>query len=100
MKIVGYVTVGLVALVLGVVFSGYALSVLWSWFASPIFGLAELSVPEAIGVALIVSFLAREQPEENKESKQFSEILGRIFATSIMRPLGAIFAGWIITFFM
>lgn len=101
MKIVGYVVVSITAVVLGVIFSGYALSILWSWFVSPTFGIVALNIPEAIGVALVVSFLAKEYPEEDKTNKKsFGEIMGRLFMTAIFRPAFALFTGWVITLFM
>jgi len=101
MKFIGYSVVAITAIVLSVIFSGYVLSILWSWFVSPVFGLVELSISEAIGVALVVSFLAKDYPEEDKkEEKSFNEIMGRLFITTIFRPAFALFAGWIITLFM
>lgn len=37
--------------------NGYVLSILWGWFVVPTFGLAPLSIPAAIGLAMVVHYL-------------------------------------------
>ena len=36
---------------------GWVLSILWRWFMVPTLGLPALSVPQAIGIALVVGML-------------------------------------------
>ena len=49
------------------VYFGWALSVLWGWFVPPVFGLREISIPEVIGLMLIISlFRHREYKKKNQ----------------------------------
>ena len=45
------VIVGMV--ILSVLFSGFVLQVLWSWFVAKTFGLPELNIPQALGLVII-----------------------------------------------
>jgi hypothetical protein len=39
------------------VWRGYAISVLWSWFVAGYFGLPQLGIARAVGISLLVGFL-------------------------------------------
>jgi len=39
---------------------GWVLSILWRWFMVPTLGLPALSVPQAIGIALVVGMLTHQ----------------------------------------
>lgn len=46
---------------------GFVLCKLWAWFVCPIFSLAPISIPQAIGIALVVSFLAARRSSNSKK---------------------------------
>lgn len=51
----GFLTAGLIVgmVILSVIFSGFVLQVLWGWFVAQTFGLPELNIPQALGLAII-----------------------------------------------
>lgn len=48
---------------------GWALHLLWLWFVVPIFGLPVISIGQAIGISMIVSFLTEQYIPKPKETK-------------------------------
>jgi hypothetical protein len=53
-KAVLVILLGLPVLVgLALLWHGYALSVLWGWFVVPTFGAPSLTIPQAIGFAIV-----------------------------------------------
>jgi len=92
---------GLAILVIGLIVKGYVLGALWGWFIVPVFGLPKLSVPSAIGIALIVSYLTTQKIETNNGDKGVSEKYGKQVIIAILYPLFILFLSWIIhQFFM
>jgi hypothetical protein len=76
---------------------GYALSVLWGWFVVPMFGLPALSIPFAMGLALVVGLLTSHRlgNEATDDSKQW-----RMVWVAVMRPAMVLLIGWIVTKFL
>ena len=86
-------------LALSVVWRGYAFSVLWGWFIIPYFGVAALSIPVAIGLTMVVSFLTYQfihTVDERSTSEKVTEgvVLG------FLHPAFALLFGWIVTYFL
>jgi hypothetical protein len=75
-KAVGFITTTLVLIVYSSVLNGWTLSKLWSWFIVRQFEVRPLSVPAAIGVALVVKFLTVELNSKDKSEKSFLESIG------------------------
>ena len=65
----GIVCVAL-AMAIGSIFNGYALSVLWGWFVVPVFGLPQISIVPAIGIAIVVSYLTYQMHDCKKEENE------------------------------
>lgn len=78
-----------------IVLNGYVLSVLWGWFAVPVFGLPALSIPQALGVQVLASFLVKH-PQKDIEDKDRVERL----MLYTMRAFGWLFVGWIVQMFL
>ncbi len=76
------------------VWRGYVLSILWGWFAVPAFGLPALSIPLAIGVALITGMLA-----ENSTTPKETDA-GTTIAKIVLGPALVLLVGWIVTKFL
>lgn len=85
-----------VALLIGAsaMWRGYVLSILWAWFIVPTFGLPALSIPFAIGLALVVGFLTAS----NAKKKDF-EWLNAI-GVLVLGPAMTLLMGWIVTRFI
>lgn len=102
--VVGLVLVMLV-LIFGIVsiswlLRGYVLSVLWRWFMVPTLGLPVLSVPQAIGIALVVGMLTHQNyhyPE--KEDEKTSTKVTR-FLEPFLAPFATLLVGWIVRQYM
>jgi hypothetical protein len=101
-NIVGAILTFIVVAVLGNIWSGYVLSVLWSWFMVTAFGLPRLSIPAAIGIAIVIGLLTHQTHTdkygEEKKSQVDKLIEGAVHLSLI--PLLALLTGWIVRFFL
>lgn len=70
----GKVVLAVVLLVASTLVNGLVLTRLWAWFVASTFGVRELSVAEAIGLALTVRFLLATDATA-KNDKSFSVLL-------------------------
>ena len=86
MKIITVLGFGVLAYIL----NGVALSVLWGWFMVGSFGLPAISVPLAIGIGIIVSYLTDQDQEVKK--REIGEWIGYVLA----KPIVALVIGWIV----
>ena len=78
--------------------NGWAISTLWGWFIVPVFHLSLLTMKQAIGFGLVISYLtstpahAATQKKETKD--QFTNTL-IIIVYNITKPLLAVAVGWV-----
>lgn len=84
-------------LVISSILNGFVLVILWSWFIVPVFELPSLTIPYAIGLAMIASFLTYQwkADPENKEKMTALTLLG----VAIFRPLLTLLFGYIVHMF-
>lgn len=82
---------------IGAIWEGYALTILWGWFIVPAFGLPQLSIPFAMGVALVVGLMTttRLGNEATDPDKGYAP-----FVTMLLRPAMVLLIGWIVTKFI
>jgi hypothetical protein len=99
MTFLGYTFATLLLLVLGALWRGYVLCLLWAWFMVPTFKAPELSIPAAIGVALVVSYLCRDGKPSEKD-KTFAQQLATGAVTVALSPLIALGIGAMVRGFM
>lgn len=97
----GLLVIGGMALfvVCSALLNGFALSVIWGWFMPGIFGLPELRLVEAIGVALIVSYLTHQYSDATTKHDG-AEAMGYMIAHAVLKPLFAIGVAWCIKSFL
>lgn len=58
-----FMTIGFIVYALLIaIFSGIVLADLWAWFINPIFNIGTLSIPQAIGISLIIEYLTYQTP--------------------------------------
>jgi len=101
MKYVGYATVTILLMVFSALFNGYALSVLWGWFIVPTFNSPQLSIPAAIGVSMIVGYLAKTiKVDDEDKQKPFGETLFKGAVLSVLKPTIALMFGWVVSVWM
>lgn len=98
MKVIGH-SVSFVAIIfMSTLWSGYALSVLWSWFVAGTFGLPQLTINAAIGLAIIVGYMTRTVDNE-KSDRSATEVLVRCAIIGTLKPAFALGTGWIVRLF-
>jgi len=94
---------GLVTLmVLGALLNGWALNLLWGWFLVPTLGLPDISIVEAIGISLVISFLTSNPTSSSSSSddEDWSAIWGKVLGQTVGGPIFAVAVGWILHFFV
>ena len=89
--------IGLVAV--STLWKGYVLSVLWVWFAVPL-GAPAVGVIQAMGIALLVSFLTYQHIRSPKKEQSTAEAIGDATGMALMYPLIALGVGWCIKYFL
>lgn len=100
MKALGYTVTTIAFVFISVIFSGYVLSILWSWFIVPVFPVSEINIPTAIGIAMIVSYLTYQDIESKKKSESYGWILLEAILKGLLKPAFALLFGWIVTLFL
>ena len=78
------------------ILSGWVLSKLWAWFMVPALNLPALTIPAAIGISLVVSYLTYHTPVRAKETQGAVEAMSTAAVDMFLRPLLALFFGWIV----
>ncbi len=79
----------------GTILGGWTFSILWGWFAVPIFGLPALGVAQAVGVTLLFGFPVSKMPKQEKEDKEPGEGLAWVVAWTFIKPAMFLTVGWI-----
>lgn len=85
-----------VALWLGAMMAwrGYVLAILWGWFAVPAFGLPALSVPMAIGLAMVAGGFTGQKRSIDEVTDPEKKWMTRV--APFLSPLMALGIGWIV----
>lgn len=84
------------ALALYALIRGWVLSVLWGWFAVPVFGAPPLGIAQAVGIAIVVGmFMPHIDRKEREGAEAFSHAMAMFAA-----PFVALGIGWIVKGFM
>jgi hypothetical protein len=61
------------AIVVGIgqtLFSGLVLKILWGWFVAPVFGIAALTIPAALGLTVTVNLLLAGKANLREEERK------------------------------
>lgn len=75
---------------------GFVLTLLWAWFAQPVFGLPALGLAQAIGVSLTIGFLTHEYADCAAKEGTALERAARPLVQMILGPLFALLIGWVV----
>lgn len=86
-------------LVVGTLWRGFVLHILWGWFMVPIFGLPALSVVAAIGVSLVVSFMTFQYVYA-KDDRETAAKIGSVFGITVLYPALVLGIGYVVKSFM
>lgn len=76
--------------------NGWALSVLWAWFVVGLFDLPSLSLGNAIGLSMVISFMTRQYMESQVVTKDPVEKIAIALGWCVGRPLVTVAMGWIV----
>ncbi len=79
------------ALVLVPVLRGFVLTLLWKWFVVPVFHVPLLRIPEALGVALIITFLTYGERKESPPKEFSSRMVFTAISALVVLGLGYIY---------
>lgn len=79
-------------LVFVITLNGWALSVLWGWFVVPVFNVNNLSVIQALGISVVVSFFKGYQETVEVKKQQWVAAFGKVASW----PLSTLAYGWVI----
>lgn len=86
-------------LIVGPIWAGYVLSVLWGWFLVPLH-LPAVTVAEAIGISLTIGMLTSKIPEPQQEEEDNREKTIRVLSYAVLYPSLVLFCGSIVHAFM
>lgn len=81
-----------------IVWQGYALATMWSWFLVPTFHVQAISIPAAIGISAILGFVAHKVDTSKNENDTRSGGK-RAFDMCLLltlRPAVLLGIGWIV----
>lgn len=96
---------GCIAIVLAMplqaVLRGWVICVMWGWFIVPQFMVQPLSIPSAIGFALMVTFLTGKfDAEEKKDGRSLTERVTTLLLMSLGLPLFVLAMAYVVHLFM
>lgn len=97
--VVGVVLVGFVVAIL----DGWALSTIWNWFIPPIFGLTQLTMVQAIGVALVFNLFTGEKSSSKKSDTDDKTFWGTVLEsilTNVFKNIFVVVFAWIVLQFI
>ena len=85
----------LVILVIIVIVNGFVVSQLWDWLIVPVFSLPALSISEAAGTSLVVSYLTHSPDTSKADTDRV-----KAWTVAIAKPLLALAIGYVLTFYL
>lgn len=86
--------------VLGTIVNGWALMTLWGWFIVPVFELPPLTTVQAIGVAMVISFLTKRHDLSEQRKRSTSEMISLLIGSSFLLPVVTVVIGFVVHQFM
>lgn len=88
MALVGMGVMTVVMIVLSAIVNGYVFSQLWAWFVVATFGLTAITIPQAIGLAMVIGWFKTglKQDESLNEFKGFTKLV-YLFITQVFTAI-------------
>lgn len=81
--------------IIGAILNGWALSILWGWFIVPVFKFPQLTIIQAIGVAMVASLLTKTYSTQDKY-KGLEDRVAELIGSAIVAPVLAVGFGWLV----
>lgn len=92
------VLIGLGLIVTQPIWYGWVLHVLWGWFVTPTFAVPLLTIPQALGLAVILRMFT--YTAGGAESDQGRDVWLRPLVVGYVYPAVALLFGWIYSWFL
>lgn len=96
METLGKVIFGLFGFVFTFVLEGITISTLWGWFIVTQFHLPALSIPSAIGIGAVVSYMTHQNIKEFPDDDTAFTKMTKSFGRSILMAVVYLAVGWVI----
>ena len=82
------------AIIASVILRGWAFTILWDWFIVPVFHVDPITIPYAIGFAIIVGMFTQDIKRINAEDT--NELLSRL----VLTPFITLGFAWVVKCFI
>jgi len=92
--------IGLVVLIVFpalVIYDGFILKTIWNWFIPEIFGITPLTIPQAIGLSLVIAYF---KPSKSSDKDDDENPIVTHLIYPIAQGLFILFLAWITFQFM
>lgn len=86
---------GSVSTVVGVIMRGWVLTILWSWFITPLFSLKEIGIVNAIGLSIVAAYLTK-QTTHCEDKRESHEKIIEMLLSPFLSPLFALAIAWVV----
>jgi len=93
MKALGIISLA----VLTTILNGWVLCRLWFWFIATTFHTSPLSIPQAIGIAIVLGAM---HPQPTQSDSEVEKGIGYHFALAVIRPLLSLGIGYVVHLFL
>jgi len=100
MKYIGIFFTSLLIVAYTVLMNGWALATLWRWFMVSAFHLPLLTIPAAIGVSLVVTYMTHQHSKTKTDDDSWGQTMLKGFLIGTFKPLFALAFGWVIVRFL
>lgn len=91
------ISIVVVGLIIATAMRGWALSLLWGWFIVPLFDAPQLTIVQAIGLSMVISFNHFDQTQKKEKTESFLEDFSRTVFVGSLHTLFVVLLGWIIS---
>ncbi len=101
MRLLLLIAVDAVKFMIDVLWGGFVIKILWSWFIVTTFGLPELSIVAAAGLALVVALVTSKTTTNfPKDDDEQVKLIIAAYIHSVLVPAFALLFGWVLHFWM
>jgi len=96
MGILSRLAIALVVWLPLVALNAWAVQTLWNWYIPQILDLSKIEFPEAVGIALVSTYLTHRWPTGNYDTeKEYWEAFAESLLGAVLKPLFGVGAGWV-----
>jgi len=93
---VGGISIIAVTVIVSSLWSGFVLTKLWGWFIVPVFNAPYLTIPQAIGLTIIITMLWSRSWSDSEDGDKSIELAVK----AILAPAFSLLFGWIVSLFL